>query len=84
MGGIFKSGGGKKSNFGKVGGAEKEDRKKETKILPHTLTYSNPGYKDPFCAAYQAFCSELGQIIDCTMRIIQDGDAVEDRKEGTR
>lgn len=40
IGGIFKSGGGKKSNFGKVGGAEKEDRKKETKILPHTLTYS--------------------------------------------
>lgn len=35
------------------------------------------------CFAYQAFCSELRQLVDCTVWVIQDRDAVEDEKEQT-
>lgn len=35
------------------------------------------------CFAYQAFCSELRQVVDCTVWVIQDRDAVEDGKEET-
>jgi len=65
-----------------LGVQKKKAEKKKIKILPHPLAYSNTGDKDPFCAAYQAFCSELGQIIDCAMWIIQDGDAAEIGKKG--